>query len=452
MKVEEIEVGKTDNTGTKIIRIYAKRVPNYAVYQTPERAAIQYANDEEFAATQRKWMAPLNILRAQIDALVDGWRKGSKAKASGYDARVAAALILCLEQDVAGAQTSLTDIKNDILAERNSWGRLQYLLSASLVAIAIAAVLALAWASSVDFKCGGLQNIAKNHPLLLPFGTSLGYGAFGAVLGFVGGSLGFAIAFAPANPQPWTWVQRRGLIIASIVTCFVVLLLGPGAWVVASCPSASEISKSALNLGTSIWIGGVGGVGGAFFSIALGTMQRTVATSLNPRDNFADAALRVIVGLIGAWVLVLMLRAQLVPDFTIAGKSVTGQNATVEITLLVGFIAGFLERLVPDLLEKKEGDKTKEAEEKTKQSEEKLKQLEEKLMQVGGGAAGSAATDAASAGADATNPGTTAIGVATGNSGATPPAGPATDPTSGDPTAGNVAADDVATPKKSQAV
>jgi hypothetical protein len=415
MTVAEIQIDANDNTGAKVTKIFAKRLPKYAVYQTPERAAVQFADDEELAAKQRKAMAPLNVLRAQINALVDGWRKSSPDKVKGYDARVAAALILCLEDDVASAQASLTEIKDDILAERNSWGRLQYLLSASLVAIAFAAVFALAWAASARFQCVP-ADVAKNYPLPLLLGTSLAYIATGAVLGFVGGILGFAIGFRTLKPEAWDWVQRRGLIIASIVTAMVVIVFALDTWVVASCPSAEGISAMPLPLGTSIWIGGIGGVGGAFFSIALGTMQRTVATSLNPRDNLADAALRVIVGLIGAWVLVLLLRAKLLPDFRIGGTSVV-DNPTVEITLLIGFVAGFLERLVPDLLERKAEDKTKQAEEKVKQAETRAQKAETALKEAAAGkgsgdntaAEGTGGTDASGT---QTTPGARTVAVA----------------------------------------
>jgi len=265
MKVEEIEVGKKDNTDSRIDKIYAKRVPIYAVYQTPERAALQYADATELAAAQRRRMAVLNGIRAQIDGLVEGWRrsKNSQAKAGRYDARVAAALILCLEEDDGNAQASFAEIRAEVLDERNSWGRFQYLISASTVAVVTAIVLGILW-----------------------------------------------LSFFGLPPVP------------------------------------------ALPLGSSLLLAGIGGVLGAFFSIAVGVMGRSVQTSLNRRDNIADAVLRVIVGLIAAWVLILLLRAKLLSGFQIGDQPLSGDMISVEVTLLIGFVAGFLERLVPDILAK----------------------------------------------------------------------------------------------------
>jgi hypothetical protein len=102
------------------------------VYLTRDRVSVQFADDETTAAVQRKNMARLNLIRTQITSLINGWSKSRlssfKAKARKYEGRVATALILCLEDDVTAACAALDEIKADIIAERTSWGRFEYLI------------------------------------------------------------------------------------------------------------------------------------------------------------------------------------------------------------------------------------------------------------------------------------------------------------------------------------
>jgi hypothetical protein len=109
----------------------------------------------------------------------------------------------------------------------------------------------------------------------------------------------------------------------------------------------------------NIWLAARAGTIGAFFSIALAIRDRTVLTNLHRRDNLADAALRILIGIVAAGVLVLMLSSNLVPAFTIGKADISGPLITWQTVLVVGFIAGFLERLVPDLL--KQVDKATDA-------------------------------------------------------------------------------------------
>ena len=94
------------------------------------------------------------------------------------------------------------------------------------------------------------------------------------------------------------------------------------------------------------------GTVGAFFSIALAIRNRTVLTNLYRRDNFADATLRIVIGMIAAGVFILLLGSKLVPNFKIGDANISGTDITWQTVLVIGFVAGFLERLVPDLLEK----------------------------------------------------------------------------------------------------
>jgi hypothetical protein len=104
-----------------------------------------------------------------------------------------------------------------------------------------------------------------------------------------------------------------------------------------------------------LWFALAGGTLGAFFSIAIAIRSRTVLTDLQWRANTVDAVLRVIIGAIAAGVLVSLVQLQAV-KFTIGEVTPNpGENPWLYI-LIVAFVAGFSERLVPDLLEKSRVD------------------------------------------------------------------------------------------------
>jgi hypothetical protein len=94
------------------------------------------------------------------------------------------------------------------------------------------------------------------------------------------------------------------------------------------------------------------GVIGAVLSIAIGIRSRTVAIEGDWRSNAADAAVRVGIGMISAGVLYLLLNSGIVSTISAGGVALNGSAMSWQLALIVGFAAGFLERLVPDLLEK----------------------------------------------------------------------------------------------------
>ena len=270
-KVDDIERGKDDLAERVICEIYYKARPNYAIYRSSERVMVQYADDgvkdpsnpnASLADTQRAKMACLNPLRSQITGLIDGWEKSRNPRlaerARRYNARVAAALNQCLEGDSNSPMQALTEVRDEIAAERASWGRFLYLSSALAVAAAFCAAF---W-------------IIKAH------------------------------VFGPTHPTAALWLAARA------------------------------------------------GTIGAFFSIAMNIQQRKVLTDLLTRDNIADAALRITVGAIGAGALLCLLQSGITPLANFGNATLAGTAMGWQVILVIGFAAGFSERLVPTIVEK----------------------------------------------------------------------------------------------------
>lgn len=98
-----------------------------------------------------------------------------------------------------------------------------------------------------------------------------------------------------------------------------------------------------------LWLAAAGGTIGAFFSIAIAIRGRTVAIALARWDNRIDAILRVTIGAIAAGALLLILQTKFGGEPAIGGKGFA-DNLVWQVVALIGFAAGFTERLVPDLL------------------------------------------------------------------------------------------------------
>jgi hypothetical protein len=100
--------------------------------------------------------------------------------------------------------------------------------------------------------------------------------------------------------------------------------------------------------------GAAAGTLGAYFSIAIGLRNRTVLIDLQKWDNRNDGLLRIAVGTIGAGILLCLLLAQWVTlsgvTETLTGKK--GEDLALLMALSIGFVAGFSERAVGDLLGK----------------------------------------------------------------------------------------------------
>lgn len=331
--VADVRRDGKDINGDLICKLYWRKPPYYAVYKTADRGVlIHFADDPDDALKQRRELAPLTPLRDEIDGLVQGWRTAEgrgffglsspdrlHAKAECSDRRVGGALIQALEEDPPGAQVLLEKIKGDILNERVAWARFEYLLTA--FAAALAGMFA-AWllASLLPFSRGPdgwAERMREAGLILLALAATIGVGVW-----------------TTKDSHP---AARGGLLFAIIAIPVVAILIWP----------ATELTPVDADYGYGVlmWRGAAAGAVGAFFSIALAIRGRTVLPDLLRTANMMDAMLRVVIGAIAGSVLIALIEGEVV-TFKFA------ERGSPLFVLIAGFLAGFAERLVPDLLEK----------------------------------------------------------------------------------------------------
>jgi hypothetical protein len=133
------------------------------------------------------------------------------------------------------------------------------------------------------------------------------------------------------------YLQWTGL---AIIPALILIVLG-----------GRQVAPDPTALNMLLMSAGAGAIG-AVLSIAIAIRARSVAIEGNWKANAMDAAVRVAIGMISAAVLFLLLNSGIIATLTAGGVSLSGDKMTWQVALIVGFAAGFLERLVPDLLEK----------------------------------------------------------------------------------------------------
>lgn len=339
---------------------------------------------------------------------------GLLAKAIMYNRRVADALIVALEDDIPNATAILDTIKRDIMDERVARARFEYMIAAGLGAFAlmfmswlITATYPLLMASppAATARAAMTAPAVAAQPRAAPTGTpgklvaapgrrtapapdtsrsARARGVAGILL-FAAGLVSFGLIYVQMRagfnaayraqksveraqaeyrrqlvsdptadepdylrvPGPWEVVASA--VVPGLLLFFAIAL---PVWAVLWIPSYSNIAVThypgSYSDVVTLWRAAAAGSIGAFFSIAIGIRKRTVLPDLLRTSNLMDAALRISIGFIGGGVLMALLIVKVVSlkfgDFTLGDTSLMG-------VLVAGFIAGFSERLVPDLLD-----------------------------------------------------------------------------------------------------
>lgn len=100
----------------------------------------------------------------------------------------------------------------------------------------------------------------------------------------------------------------------------------------------------------NFWLGTQAGLVGAVLSIAFAIRKRTVALDTSVAGNLTDSLLRLIIGAVSGGTLVLLFSTGLLPPLQTRPGGLT-VDQSVTFAMLLGILAGFVEQLVPSMLE-----------------------------------------------------------------------------------------------------
>lgn len=228
--VSDIRVGQTDGMGDPIQVVYSRAGNIYAVYGTPKRVKVQFADDDTLMLEQRRALTPLNPLRGRIDGMLDDWRKsGRRAGTTGvFDRRTADALTVALQGDQAGAEDLLNALKADIAEEQESIGRASYLATATITALAVFLFFILLSTFRVapgplphpgTAASGGIASELRNQ--FASLSTFIAFNKLFLAAGF--GSLGalFSIAIGIRRRELRPDMQRRDNLVDAILRIMI---------------------------------------------------------------------------------------------------------------------------------------------------------------------------------------------------------------------------------------
>jgi len=104
--------------------------------------------------------------------------------------------------------------------------------------------------------------------------------------------------------------------------------------------------------GDNLWLAGKGALVGSLFSVGIAYRSRQIALGTDARDNATDGLVRLGIGVIAGCVALLLLTSGFAPNLVIGSTTLTAGTINWHAVLMIGFVAGFLERLVPNMLDK----------------------------------------------------------------------------------------------------
>jgi hypothetical protein len=314
-KVEDIVKGAKDPAGERILKVYSYNPPLYAIYRTRDRMIVHFADpdQEPLRSQQRARIVPLMPMRGQINGLINGWRSANddgtvdgeatgRSHNAGNEDKPDASPPGFFSGPLAWRRTR---VKREQFRKVYRYDR--------RVADAIITVL----------EDG--NNLELAQELLAQVKNDL-----------------IAERTAIARGQ---YVDRAFLLVIGMVGLTTLLTAG----------TFDSIYRFPPELGP-VWTAVSGGTVGAFFSIVTGLKSRDVVIDLQNRENRIDVTLRMVIGAISGAILYSLFATDLVSTAVFDNQAIVhgpAEGSYNGLTVfLIGFVAGFFERLVPNLLSK----------------------------------------------------------------------------------------------------
>jgi hypothetical protein len=298
LTVVEVEEGGLDQAGDPILKVYTYNPPDYAIYRTRDRLIVQYSEKPDLRVQQRARVTPLAPMRGQINGLIDGWRSADDDEPVDAAEGGSGGLFHWWRQRGKREQ-----FRKVCRYDRR---------------VADAIITALEDEKSLELAQTLLAQV-KND--LISERTAIARGQY---------------------------VTRAVLLLLAMVG--ITGLLASGQF--------DRFHAFAFNL-TPAWTALAGGSIGAFFSIITGLKSRDVVIDLQNRENRIDVTLRMVIGAVAGVILYCLFAAGFVTTKLFPTSEIVYRtphevgSAYREFTVfLIGFVAGFSERLVPSLLSK----------------------------------------------------------------------------------------------------